>query len=159
VLENVRRSLDFGLEAAWTFLIRTPDLVEAGVRAELTDRLDNSWHIRKETIPLGRTGMTVAPDVVIGDVDAVADVKYKRTITRWRRADLYEATAFAVAAGTHRGALINFRAEGDPVPPATVTLGDTEVRSFVWDARDNVAPSVAAARLADDFANWLSPLL
>jgi hypothetical protein len=156
VIENIRRELEHGKEIVWTFLIRTPELVEAGVRNELRERLGERWDIRKETIPLVGSKMSVAPDLLIGDGDAVGDVKYKRTTAKWRRADLYEVTAFAAAAGASRAAIVGFQGVADPELPTTVGIGDTEVRFFAWHAREDVTPVDAAASLAEELDDWLS---
>jgi 5-methylcytosine-specific restriction enzyme subunit McrC len=158
ILLNIRRTLAHGDEPAWTFLIRTPEVVEAGVRAELRERLPEAWNVRKVTFPLRGANMTVAPDLVFGDVIAVGDVKYKRVLPRWRRADLYEVTAFATAAGAPRAAVIGFRGASDPDPPRTVGVGDTDVRFFAWEAHDDVSPEEAAAALAVTIRDWLAPL-
>jgi 5-methylcytosine-specific restriction enzyme subunit McrC len=156
VLANTARALEHGDEPAWTFLIRTPELVEAGIRNELHDQLEGAWDIRKETIPLSGVKLSVSPDLVIGDAFAIADVKYKRTPPRWRRADLYEVTAFAAAAKTSRAAVIGFRVAGDPEPPPTVGVGHTWVRYLAWQARQDIAPADAASALAQEVARWLS---
>jgi transglutaminase-like putative cysteine protease len=156
VLANTARALEHGGEPAWTFLIRTPELVEAGIRNELRDQLEGAWDIRKETIPLRGVKMSVSPDLIIGDAFAIADVKYKRTPPHWRRADLYEVTAFAAAAQTSRAAVIGFRGAADPEPPPTVGVGHTEVRYLAWQARQDIAPADAASALAQDVARWLS---
>jgi hypothetical protein len=83
--------------------------------------------------------MTIAPDLVIGYGDAIGDVKYKLTRQTWLRADLYEVTAFATAAGAPRAAIVSFRAADDPQPP-TVGIGGTEVRHFAWLADAGVTP-------------------
>jgi len=155
ILRNVRRTLEHGAAPAWTFLIRTPDLVEAGVRKELQERLLGGWNVRKETFRLTGARMSVAPDLVFGDVRAVGDVKYKRVLPLWRRPDLYEVTTFATAARAPLAAVIGFRADDDPDPPRTVGVGDKQVRFIAWDARDEVPPERAAARLAEAVSDWL----
>jgi 5-methylcytosine-specific restriction enzyme subunit McrC len=154
ILSNIRRGLEHGNALAWTFLIRTPELVEAGVRNELRDRLGGKWNIRKETIPLHGAGMTVSPDLLIGFDNAIGDVKYKRAKPRWLRPDLYEVTTFAAAAEVSRAAIIGFRGAKDPQPPA-VGIGDTEVRYFGWVADEDVTPDAAANALAADIEAWL----
>ena len=81
-------------------------------------------------------------------------MKYKRTRAKWLRPDLYEVTAFAVAAGASRAAVIGFRGPGDPEPPS-VYVGDTHVRHFSWPADEGVAPAVAAESLAIEIEEWL----
>lgn len=155
VLANIRRALVFGDDIAWSFLIRTPDLVEEGIRKILRSSLGEPWNVRKRTIPLTGAGMSVAPDLIFGAGHAVGDVKYKRTTAKWRRPDLYEVTTFAVAADTPRAAIIGFRVEDDPPAPPVVTVGETEIRFFAWDAREGVAPEVAAAKLVSSVQAWL----
>jgi 5-methylcytosine-specific restriction enzyme subunit McrC len=158
ILMNVRRTLEHGSQTAWTFLIRTPELVESGVRRELQDLLPDGWRVRKEIFPLRGANMSVAPDLVLGCVIAIGDVKYKRVLARWRRADLYEVTAFATAAGVPRAAVIEFRGEGDPDLPPTVAIGNTQLQCFAWEAREDIAPDQAAALLATTIENWLPQL-
>ena len=134
VLANARRTLTQGEEEVWTFLIRTPELVEAGVRNELRLRLSSSVDVRKGTIPLGGGTMTVAPDLVFGSIDAIGDVKYKLATARWLRSDLCEVVAFATAARTARACVVGFRHTTDPHPPV-VAFGDTEARYFSVDLR------------------------
>src|SRR5205823_4838190 len=109
IITNVGRTLAHGEELVWTFLIRTPNLIEAGVRNAVEKRLRDRWMIVKEPIPLSGADMTVAPDLIIGYGEAIADVKYKLATANWLRADLYEIVAFAEAAGTSRAAVIGFR--------------------------------------------------
>jgi 5-methylcytosine-specific restriction enzyme subunit McrC len=155
VFANTARTLEHGGEPTWTFLIRTPELVEAGIRNELRHQLASKWEIRKEAIALSGVNLNVAPDLLIGDAFAIADVKYKRTPARWRRADLYEVSAFAAAAKTSRAAVIGFRGATDPEPPPTVGVGEIEVRCLSWQAREDIAPADAATTLAQDVAQWL----
>ena len=154
VLANIRRTLKHGEAVVWTFLIRTPELVEAGVRNELRERLHGKWSVRKETIPLQGASMTVAPDLLFGYGDAIGDVKYKRARAKWLRPDLYEVTAFAAAARASRAAVIGFRGLHDPQPPS-VKVGDTQVRHFSWAADEAVTPSAAAESLAAEIEAWL----
>lgn len=154
VLANARRTLTQGEEEVWTFLIRTPELVEAGVRNELRLRLSSSVDVRKGTIPLGGGTMTVAPDLVFGSIDAIGDVKYKLATARWLRSDLCEVVAFATAARTARACVVGFRHTTDPHPPV-VAFGDTEARYFSWICDHDLAPVVAADGLADELADRL----
>jgi 5-methylcytosine-specific restriction enzyme subunit McrC len=154
VLANVQRELTHGDEVVWTFLIRTPELVEAGVRNELRQRLDPDLDVRKETLPLGGGTMTVAPDLIFGSIDAIGDVKYKLSGARWLRSDLYEVVAFATAARTSRACVVGFQHSGGPRPPA-VRFGDTNVRFFSWNCDEELAPSEAADRLAKEIGSWL----
>jgi hypothetical protein len=149
--------LEHGDALAWTFLIRTPRLVEAGVRNELRTRIGHKWNIRKETIPLQGASMSVAPDLLIGYGKSVGDVKYKRAQAKWLRPDLYEIAAFATAAEVSQAAIVGFREGDDPQPP-TVGVGDVEVRYFAWIADHDVAPDAAAETLTADVGAWLDTI-
>jgi 5-methylcytosine-specific restriction enzyme subunit McrC len=155
ILSNVRRTIGHGNELVWTFLIRTPELVESGLRNVLHERLGDQWSIEKRSIPLAGADMTVRPDLVIDDGKAIADVKYKLAGARWTRADLYEVVAFAEAAGSARAAIVGFRRPGDPQPPE-VGVGETTVRYLGWDANEAVEPELVADDVASAFANWLN---
>jgi hypothetical protein len=135
-------------------LIRTPDLVESGVREALRERLANQWTITKTAIPLGGATMTVTPDLLIGYATAIADVKYKRVAPTWNRADLYEVVAFAEAAGTKRAGIIGFGGS-DAVTPPAVEVGAIEVRYFNWQTDES--PSNAADSVAHAVSEWLDP--
>jgi 5-methylcytosine-specific restriction enzyme subunit McrC len=155
VLANIRRTLRHGEELVWTFLIRTPDLVESGVRNEVNDRLCHKWPIFKEPIPLIGSDLTVAPDLIIGHGHAIADVKYKVASGRWGRSDLYEVVAFAAAAESTRAAVIGFRTT-DAARPSDVQVGDVRVRYFAWNAQEDVSPMEAADAVANELSAWLN---
>jgi 5-methylcytosine-specific restriction endonuclease McrBC regulatory subunit McrC len=88
VLQQSGRVLAEGSELAWAFLVRTPPLIEAGLRAVLKEALP-SLNIRKARLALGDSGLTVNPDLLIDEGLALADVKYKQCDGEWRRSDLY----------------------------------------------------------------------
>src|SRR5206468_2200533 len=76
ILRGERRTLEHGTQDAWTFLIRTPDLVESGLRQVLSEKLARR-HVKAGTISLPGTTMTANPDLLFDAGLAVADVKYK----------------------------------------------------------------------------------
>ena len=78
ILSATGRSIDAGSQAVWTFLFRTPSLVEAGIREVLRQRLGRAM-VRKRKRRIGSSSLTLNPDLVIGSPRAlaVADVKYK----------------------------------------------------------------------------------
>jgi 5-methylcytosine-specific restriction enzyme subunit McrC len=79
----------------WCFLIRTPDLIEAGIRAVLQGALTPKWSLKKKGRSIAGTGLTLSPDLVFDDGLAIGDVKYKEFDDEWSRADLYQSVAFA----------------------------------------------------------------
>ena len=83
-LHGVGHRLSAGEVTVWTFLVRTPEVVEAGLRQMIPRALPE--HRRGEHGPrLRLTGRTLNPDFVFGTTLAVADVQYKIATSDWRR--------------------------------------------------------------------------
>ena len=108
IIDGVHRVLGHGDHVAWTFLIPTPLMIEAGVRRELERHLAAHTTVEKRSLPLDGTSMRMNPDLVFGDVAAVGDVKYKLMSGEWTRSDLNQIVAFAAAARTQTGIVVGF---------------------------------------------------
>jgi 5-methylcytosine-specific restriction enzyme subunit McrC len=156
VLRSTGRLLAEGRELAWAFLVRTPPLIEAGVRQVLKMALPDVA-IRKARLSLGNSGVTVNPDILIDDGVAVADVKYKLCDGEWIRGDLYEVIAFASAYRTNACAIVDFRPSGVNAPER-ICVGDVQVEHLSWAAREDVQPTAAASQLVHDARMWLQRL-
>ncbi len=144
-----------GSRAAWSFLIRSPELIEAGVRQVLKEELVSDWRVRKVERRLGHSAVTLNPDLVFDDGAVIADVKYKLTQRDWIRADLYQVIAFGTGFQSAAAAAISFRTyESADIPPA-VQVGELPIRCFVWEALETLDPQVAGRRLAVQFGAWL----
>jgi len=155
VIAGQGRSIEHGSQDAWTFLIRTPEMVEDGVRNVLRRRLGPQWTVQKRGRQLVGSTMTLNPDLVFGDGLAVADVKYKWFGEEWARTDLYQVVAFATGFHTVSAALIGFR-HLVTVPVKRVRVGPIELSELAWEANEEVSPSHAADRLASGVSQWLS---
>ena len=156
VLIGQGRALSAGPQAAWTFLFRTPYLIEQGVRQVLVGALSD-WGLAKETRRMMPSSLSLTPDLVVNDGLAVVDIKYKLAGAGWNRADLYQAVAFAAGFRTQEAAVIGFAKVTSPPLPA-VRVGEFGVTSFTWRALAAVAPSDAAAELIGDVTAWLRGL-
>ncbi len=152
VIDNVGRHLLEGQGKVWTFLIRTPEAVEEGLRAGLRDYLPSSLRKRSLAVP---GGITLNPDLVFGEGAAIGDVKYKLGGAEWNRSDLYEVVAFAAGFCCERAVILNFRRGSDEGLPA-VRLGDIEVTELAWHVATGWSPEASLARLAADLGNWLA---
>jgi 5-methylcytosine-specific restriction enzyme subunit McrC len=153
LLQGEGRTLVAGGELAWTFLIRTPEMVEAGIREILAERL-GSTYVQKVGRQAKGSKLTFNPDLVFGDGYAVGDVKYKLSTGDWTRADLYQSIAFAEAFETHRGCVIRFRrlAVG---AVEDVTVGSKTIHEVTWLADDDVSAKSAASDMAGQVEAWL----
>lgn len=155
LLRRVGVHIRHGDNAAWAFLIRTPELIEAGVRAVLRERLAPEWKVAKRQIKLEKSALVLNPDLVFGDL-AVGDVKYKVAGADWARQDLYQVTAFATAFRCSTGALIAYHAAPSDPQVRFAMMGDSTMAMLLWDAREQVAPEEAAVRLTSHVASWLA---
>jgi 5-methylcytosine-specific restriction endonuclease McrBC regulatory subunit McrC len=152
ILKNTGRTIAAGDTRIWTFLIRTPELVEAGVRSILQREL-TPITVTKKGRRLARSLLTVNPDLVFDKPLAVGDVKYKLAAEQWNRADLYEVVAFAEEFRTPRASLLSFGKAGGS-ERSSVTVGDIQVERIIWDVV--LPPQGAAKRLCSDMRRWLT---
>jgi hypothetical protein len=154
LLRSTGRSLAVGALSAWTFLVRTPEMVEAGIRAVLADYL-GSTTVRKEGRQLVGSSLTFNPDLVFGAPNAIGDVKYKIAGGDWNRGDLYQVIAFATAFRVPEALLIRFRPpEVSPLPD--VQVGDIRVREATWLTDAGASAEAAASGLAADVVDWFA---
>lgn len=148
ILGRVGRFLTPGAVRAWSFLIRTPELVESGVRALIGSLLTNH-EVSKKGVMLSPTRMTINPDLVFDGGAVVGDVKYKLTHAEWSRSDLYQAVAFATAYRARAALVVGFGV--DPLRRLpSVTFGDLPVFHLPWDVSGLVSPPEAAIRLTTE---------
>jgi 5-methylcytosine-specific restriction enzyme subunit McrC len=154
IIAGQGRTIESGPDVAWTFLIRTPELIEEGIRAVLKRELAGRRQIVKQGRQIPGSSLTFSPDLLFDGGLATGDVKYKWLGREWKRADLYQAIAFAVAFDTDLAALGGFRAT--PLfEPRRVVIGNIEVREFGWIANSDVPPEEAASILAGSLDDWL----
>jgi hypothetical protein len=153
VLRGVGRSLSAGNVTVWTFLVRTPELVETGLR-RLIERAIPDYGVTKRGLRLRPTAMTLNPDLVFGSTLALADVKYKLATDEWKRSDLYQVVAFATAYRVAHAAIIEFERPGSRALPELL-VGDVNVRHLIWPADDDLSPIEAASCIVTSIRGWL----
>ena len=152
LVESRGIGLDVGGDAANTFLFRTPEAVEEGVRQQLKTRLEPRWRVEKKGRRLGGLRQrSVNPDLVFDRGLAVGDVKYRLSVGSIPTAYLYQVASFATAFGSRKGAVIEFGTAGQE---DSVELGELLVGSFVWNI--SVDPATAAEQLAGALKSWLA---
>jgi hypothetical protein len=155
IIAGQGRTIGAGAHYARTFLIRTPEMVEEGIRRILQRRLGDRWRIEKRGRQLIGSSLIFNPDLVMNDGLAVADVKYKWTEKEWVRSDLYQTVAFAVEYRTQVAALVGFR-RAESGSRDAVMVGDIRINSIDWDASDEISPKEAEGRFGREFESWLS---
>jgi hypothetical protein len=155
VLRSSGRSLGQGHDAVWTFLIRTPELVETGIRNILQHHLGREVVVKRGLLLPGST-LTFNPDLRFWDRRAVADVKYKLSTGQWQRADLYQVLAFAAALRCTHAAVMNFSADASYINDPVLSVGDYEVHQSSWPASNSLTAADAASAFCASVSNWLS---
>jgi 5-methylcytosine-specific restriction endonuclease McrBC regulatory subunit McrC len=152
ILANSGRTLHHGEEKAWTFLIRTPELVEQGITSVLQRHLgkDVVWKSGKQFGTL-----TLNPDLAFATGN-IADVKYKLNKAEWHRPDLYEVITFATGFEASRAAIIDFRT-GSDAPVKDVEIGPVKVSNICWNCVSFSDPQSAEAAFVDDVRGWNAP--
>lgn len=155
VIRALGRALVHGDHLAWTFLVRTPTMVEEGVRRVL-QRHFGAERIQKYGRRLRATTMTLTPDLVIDDGAAVADVKYKCAMGAWNRADMFEVNAFATEFRTSRALIIDFQTSTETTALSPIAIGDTVISHLPWEASLDRSSDEAATMLCDKFERWMN---
>lgn len=153
ILQLLGRTLSEGRSTAWTFLIRTPDVVESGIRTVLARSIGPN-RVTKEGRQATGSTLTFNPDLVFDRGVAVGDVKYKMAAGEWARADLYQVIAFAEAFRTNVASIVRFR-RPTTAPMTDVVVGETWIREVTWLADGDLDPPEAATMLGRDISDWL----
>ena len=142
-----------GSKTAWTFLFRTPEPVEEGIRQILKTGLSPTWEVRKKGKALaGASPRTLNPDLVFGNDDAIGDVKYRLSSGKIETSHLYQLTSFAAGYRSRHGLLIDF---GPDSGSDHVEIGSIRVAAASWDI-ELQDPSSAAEKLCAQVERWLS---
>jgi 5-methylcytosine-specific restriction enzyme subunit McrC len=152
VLAATGRTITPGSTPAWTFLIRTPELIENAIRSILKRGLQDIAEAKKAGLQLKPSRLTLNPDLLFGDA-AVGDVKYVLLTSDWKRSHLYQAVAFATGYRMSRAGVFGFSSSG-PIPPQ-LQVGPVNVRTFTWLANKAVAPENAEAQLVNEARMWI----
>ncbi len=153
ILAGQGRSLSGGDQAVWTFLFRTPELVEEGLRRILVLGIPERDIVKKGR-QLKPSLLTLNPDLVFDNGLAVGDVKYKLGGSDWNRSDLYQAVAFAAGFEASEAAVIDFRQTTTTQLPK-VQVGRIGVTEISWIADPELHAEGVADQLCRDVSQWL----
>ena len=161
VLAATGRTIAAGSSPAWTFLIRTPELIEAAIRSILRRALSDLTGVEKSGRQLKPSRLTLNPDLVFGSL-AVADVKYSMLSSDWNRTHLYQAVAFATGYQVQRAGVFGFTSTGST--PPELQVGRVHLRAVQcggdgepeWHANEQVAPEAAETKLVNETRTWIA---
>ncbi|OBG73496.1 McrC family protein [Mycobacterium sp. E3305] len=154
ILASTGLSMEEGRKSTWTFLFRTPEAVEEGLRNSLRTHLQPDWKVQKKAkILLGDRSRSINPDLIFGNNEAVGDVKYRLNADgEIKRSELNQVTTFATGYHAQKATVIAF---GPCERGEEVHVGSVQVNGYNWNS-DAVTPEQAAARLAGRVGTWLA---
>lgn len=154
LIQGIGRTISHGGEIATSFLIRTPEMVEKGLK-ELLGRQLPHRRIEKRGLRLEDSTLTLNPDLLFDSGASVGDVKYKLLGSEWPRADLYQLVAFATGYRSPKAVLVHFSSTSEDQLPR-LRVGDVEVHAASWLAVGYLTPSEALSRLASSIDGFLA---
>jgi 5-methylcytosine-specific restriction endonuclease McrBC regulatory subunit McrC len=154
LLRGESRGMENGPRRAWAFLLPTPYAVQEAITKILSEYLWDCSPVYPISVPLG-SGLTANPDLLFKTFNAVADVKYKLLEYRWKRADLYQAVAFAAALQSKAASIITFAKDLRNLPPQ-VHFGEILVTPIAWEADAFIGPEIASLHLCEAVRLWLT---
>lgn len=153
VIRHQGQGLQAGSQSAWSFLIRSPDCVEAGIRAIMGEALAGFALVTNKGLGLTPTKWTLNPDLVFNAGAAVGDVKYTRATAEWSRDHLYQATTFAAGYRARAACIVVFQADDLRGAP-DVLVGDIHVSRLAWPSRSSLSASDAQALFSASSQAW-----
>ena len=154
VLSGLGISVSVGRQLGTAYLVRTPELIEDGLRSILKSGLDGV-SVSKRRLMLGDSGLSINPDLVFGDSRAVGDVKYRALGKDWSKPDLNQIVTFATGFRATWAAVFGFSLGTDDKLPRDISVGEVSAVVFSWKASIELKPEQSAARLLLDVSNWL----
>ena len=153
VIRSTGRSLNHGESKAWCFLIRTPELIESGLRALLQTRMGKE-RVKKHKKFLPDSTVSINPDLVFEGDLAIGDVKYKLSGTGWQRNDLFQLTAFSNGFWARNAALFDFLPENQALQPS-LRLGPVLLTHLPWPVTPSLSPELAFEELYIRVEAWV----
>ncbi|OYT98011.1 MAG: hypothetical protein CFE40_14110 [Burkholderiales bacterium PBB1] len=146
-------SLACGNCVGTAFLIRTPELIESGLRAVVAAALEGV-SVAPGRLMLAGTHLSMNPDFVIDGGRAVGDIKYKFMESHWHRGDLYQSIAFATSYRARQSLVVGFSSEPSGRLPLSVRAGSVSTSALAWLAGSTVSPAASEARLRSELRSW-----
>lgn len=150
-------SLRLGVRSGTAFLIRTPELIEEGLRNVVSHALPGV-SVEKRSEPISTAGLTMNPDLVFNGSFAIGDIKYRTLGPDWRRSDLYQVVAFAAAFRTKHSVVLGFSQQVASKVPQRVQVGDVHVQPIGWCADASISPAESELMLHTELQRWWSTI-
>ena len=154
ILSGYGISSTYGKTQGLAFLVRTPELIEDGLRSILAEDI-SSPKITKRKFMLGDSGLSINPDLIFGDDLAIGDVKYKELKNNWNTPDFNQLVTFATGFGSKHALLLGFATDPTSVLPKPVQIGDVNTKALAWITDHAVPPESSRRSLVVEVKYWL----
>jgi 5-methylcytosine-specific restriction enzyme subunit McrC len=158
VLRSMAISLNAGNASGTTFLIRTPEVIEEGLRLLITDALP-TVRVAKRRLLLGHSALSVNPDLTFDENCAVGDIKYREFSKDWNRSDLYQTVSFATAFRARHGIVVGFSRSLILETPPSISLGDVSVTALAWSIQPGHTSGQTAQAFMSAVQLWWSNIV
>lgn len=155
ILDGCGISLSDGNTHAKSFLLRTPEVIEDGLRTIISEGLPD-MEVSKRRQMLGESGISMNPDIVFGNRLAIGDVKYKYFGRDWNRNDFNQIVAFATAFESPRCVLFGFVNETVSPRLEMVQVGRIEATRIAWPVGPGTSPEAVSHTMLEGLKKWLS---
>jgi hypothetical protein len=153
ILSGTGRDLEHGSSQMHSMLVKTPPLVEEGIRRMLATGLAPSHTVDKKQKSISEQH-TLNPDLVFNDGSIVGDVKYKLLGESWSRSDLNQLATFAAGFRAPKGVLIGFSEGGHPLAK-DLQVGNHHLRVVAWDVSGGLEPEQAAQQVVEEVRKFI----
>jgi hypothetical protein len=157
VLRATGRTLTAGVQGARSFLIRSPEMVEEGLRNYLNKSLGPQYRVVKQGRQLKGSKMTLTPDLLFLPSGATGDVKYQISQGAWSRSHIYQGVTFATEFRTLHGLVISFSTATSSAL-ADVRIGEVSLHSVTWNATSDSSAEESAQDVSDQVSGWLTSI-
>lgn len=157
VLAGCGISASVGQHVGSAFLVRTPELIEDGLRAIVRDALPGVDVVKRRLL-LGDSGLSVNPDLLFGNGVAVGDVKYRFLGADWSRSDLNQVVTFATAFHCSYALVLGFARDANAPRPRSVPVGPVRAASLAWVASPGLDPAESSRQLEVQVRRWMRDL-
>jgi 5-methylcytosine-specific restriction endonuclease McrBC regulatory subunit McrC len=161
VLSGFGATLSTGSQEVGTFLLRTPSLVESGLRRMLATGLADMAKVSMARKVLAPIGLSMNPDLLFQDRSSerpsfvvngglvTGDIKYQVTNRDWKRSHLYQAIAFASAFEAASGMILAFTTDAYS-PAQKVIVGRRPYWLITWSVSEESTPWESEQRAVDE---------
>lgn len=149
-------SLNSGRSQSRSFLIKTPYLIEEGIRNILSEGLP-SMAVHKPAPKTLEANFPISANPDLGfyaETFVTGDIKYKIAEPLLKRHDLMQASFFALAFGANRGLIIDFQ-DSSPAYFERVKISNVSISRIPWNISLGLNAEETESVFIEEVSTWL----